>query len=250
MSETAAPGSGRDSRVSEGGAEARVRLDDLLPGRCGANTKAESRGKEGPLEYCQHLAGRGTGEIGIGRCDLHIGMDGLPPWAGEIPQELLLRIAGTKGSETGGAVTKIRETFEEYIRALLPEEDQRAFDSVDVDPVRVIDTEIRLNRTAAARVHRWLAAQHMDQAVRELDAQSIESHTQHSRVVTAESSLRDLAKTLARLMEVRARYSEMADERRKDDFLRQTLRDLPMGDFATLRREPWRLHQYLNPGRI
>ncbi|MDX1385802.1 MAG: hypothetical protein R3190_19275, partial [Thermoanaerobaculia bacterium] len=208
-------------------------------------------GTRGPVGFCPPAAGLGTDHPGGGRGGHHEGLEGgLPPWEGDLTEDLQLELAGgaAAGTVTANPAPR-RLTYEEYIRDLLEEEDQVAFDSVAVDPVKVIDVEIRLNRTAAARVHRYLQQLRVHEAARADGVATLDDKVTYARRVHAEHQLRDLAKTLSRLLEVRARYSEMADERRKDDKLREMLRALPQGDFATLRAEPWRLHQYLTPGR-
>jgi hypothetical protein len=238
----------------KGGNEVRVDPDGLLAGRCGAEllrgNGSDSKSEGNGTRYCHRAAGWGTG-FRNGRCRHHLEhySTGLMPWAGTVDPEEWLRITGASthpGVAVHGAgwvddATKHTRSFEGYIRGLLDPDDRDVFDAVEVDPVRVVDSEIRLNRVQAARLYRYLQER---RTAHLMDAQVVGSTRREIEEERAEAALRDLSKTLARLLEVRARYSELADSRRQDDHMRDLLKDLPAEQFAALRSDPSRLRDF------
>ena len=238
----------------QSGQEVRVDPDELLAGRCGAEllrrNGSDTKDEGASTRYCHRSAGWGTGHRN-GRCRHHLETysTGLTPWAGTVDPEEWLRITGASahpGIEVHGAswidvATKHTKSFEGYVRGLLDDDDRDVFDSVEVDPVRVVDSEIRLNRVQAARIYRYLQER---RTAHLMDTQTVGSMTREVQEERAEAALRDLSKTLARLLEVRARYSELADSRRQDDHMRDLLKDLTPDKFAALRSDPSRLRDF------
>lgn len=190
-------------------------------------------------------AGFGTTHPRVGRCRFHEGSEeGLPPWIGEMGDEEWRELTGGRerpGVANHGASTvqrRVGRGFEDLVRSLFSEEDRVVYDSVDVDPVVVIDQEVRLNRVAAYKVHRRLRELQM---IQDADEYQVGGGVRDAEVRECEASLMKISSRLARLLEVRVRYSELADSRQNRDELTDLLRGLGHEEFLKLRQEPHRL---------
>lgn len=236
--------------IDDGG-HVRKGPDDLLAGLCGAQlARGASEGDGG--EWCHRGAGEGTDHKRIGRCWQHEDADpsvGLPPWVGELDDATWKRLTGgadRPGEVRHGAhsVPTVRKTFEEHILAALPQEDQSVFSSINVEPVTIIDQEIKLNRVMATRVWRYLRRL---QQVHDLQESGPGGRGRRTpAMIDAEHTLIRLSGALSRLMEVRVRYSELAEERSRDDFLAEMLSEMPAEDFREAVAKPAYLQKFLD----
>lgn len=231
-----------ETYVRQGGS-VRQHMDDFLAGRCGARLVRGDSDNGG--QWCQRGAGLGTDHKGLGRCSDHTDQpysEGLPPWAGEIPDEKWREITGGRanpGELTHGIaeIERARKTFEDQMRAALPDQDRQTYDSLSVEPVAIIDQDIKLNRTMAVRIWRFIKRR-MQMAGPGATGQG------DPKVRAAQATLIEISKVLARLMKTRLGYSELAEEKSRDDFMADLLSELPKAKFLEVAQNPAKLAEY------
>jgi len=215
---------------------------DAYPGRCAGEIIRKNGSEAAPGDYCQRVAGWGTDHTGYGRCRHHGGdrfAKGLPPWVGEISPEEYRRVTGGRekpSAVTHGAnqLTRWKKTWHQWIEDFLPEEEVAVFNSIPTDPVTIIDQEIKFNRLMAARIHRYLK----DQRMREYMDPRLGGHVRSLEVQQAEHQLVKISGALARLMEVRARFSELASKEQAGDYLSEMMNQLSDQEFKALSGNP------------
>jgi len=234
--------------VADGG-PVRTEWKGEFAGRCGAKRAFTPDDRLGPRQHCRKAAGAGTDHPRIGRCEYHEGCDpddGLGLWVGEIEDQAWQILNSghtmTPGEETHGA-TKFEgsnRTLDQIILDLLDEQDREVYEAIHVEPVAVIDQAVKLNRVGHTRVWRYLSRRS-----RAIAQSGRMDPTEDPQVVSTHGMLIRFDNTLARLLEVRVRYSELAEDQSRDDFMAETLAGLSHEEFAKLAAKPWMLQKFL-----
>lgn len=234
----------------ENGSEVRRSPDDLLAFCCGADIQRPS-GSENGGRYCTRGAGVGTDHKRVGRCFNHEDKgprEGLPPWVGEIPDDQWKKITG--GRDDPKKVThgiseleRVQKTFDEYVLDLLPDQDKGVYKSLAIEPVAIIDQAIKLNRIGVIRCLRFIRRRTQVLDLRKSGSGS--GAAMDPEVRDAEMRMDKQQRTLARLMEVRVRYSELAEEQARDDFMAEFLSELPVEDWQKVQENPSYLDKFM-----
>lgn len=236
----------------EKGGEYRANPAEPFAGLCGSSIKRfnGSDGREGPVQWCQRGAGDGTDHKGYGFCWLHEDQpldSGLGVWVGPITKEEWARITGgvTKGAVTHGAhqIQVIRRSWKEYLRSALPADEAYAYDTMGTDPVELLDQAIRLNRIQYARILHW-QRRHIE--AKRMDPYEVGGTPRDQVFRQSEAQLLRIDQTLARLMEVRARYAELASEESSQVWLDDALRGMDDEEFRRLSSDHDAFVEHLN----
>jgi hypothetical protein len=191
-------------------------------------------------------AGWGTDHRGVGRCLHHEGnfVDGLPVW---VPEVVLKGVRGAVVRRTV-SVPQVRRRFEDFVRECFEEEDREVYDAVKMDPTLIIDQEVKINRVQAVRLLRIIRNR---QAMLDMDESYVGGPgTADAVIQDAQGELHALARSLARLLEVRARYTELEDSRNRSEDLTKFLEGLSPEQFAKLRTNPSSWGNLLEKGEV
>jgi len=229
----------------------RVSMSEPFGGLCGGVVKRNNGNTIDGGVFCRRAAGFNTDHHGYGRCfhhDEQAHTDGLAPWVGPLTDDEWKVLTGSESNlptHRSRQVLHIYRSWEEWLTDALPEDEIHAFKTMPTDPVGLLDQEIKLNRLMAARIHRWLQQERMAQ---NMDAMQIGGTARDLRIVQAETQLLKISATFARLMEVRARLSEVASAEENQGWMEEALRGMPQEDFSKLSSEPNRLLTFLNRG--
>lgn len=231
--------------------------DDVLAGRCGGILKRPNGSEVDGSRYCHRAAGLGTDHPGVGRCHFHPGLEenGLPPWVGEVSQEEWRRMTGARGEDdmdedgsfkeshgAGVMAQRAGRSFEQIWKSYLNPEDRELWDSISVDPTQIIDHEIRTLLTMKGRILRWRREREMEKM---MDPENPGGVLRDAATERAESSVRKIGQIIARLLEVRVRYSELAEAKKTDDALLGVLERLSSDDFSKIRSDPTMLSSFI-----
>jgi hypothetical protein len=222
----------------------RASPDDHMAGRCGGLLERDS--SQAGSAYCARAAGWGTDHNRIARCKHHEGnyVDGLPPWLGDLTEEQWIWMCGARpaGVPALGVapVERVRRKFEDFVRMALESEDRDVYDAVRADPVLLIDQAVKLNRVQAVKVLRWMR---LRQGMLEERDTYLGGPTRDGGMERAEATLQRLDLIMARLLEIRVRYSELEDQRDRSDEVTRLLQSMSQEDFSVIRRDPSRWSQ-------
>lgn len=241
--------------IRKGGA---VRDDLTLPfaGRCGGVVQRPNGSQNDGGSWCQRGAGWGTDHPGYGRCRHHEGqyeLEGaLSPWVGPLTDEEWTALVGAMapgGEVRHGAsfIQRIRESWDQWLEASLEPEELYAYKTMPTDPLTLLDQEIKLNRLAMARIQRWLRTQ---RAMSDMNPWSLGGTPRSLEISQAENQLLKLSAAFARLMEVRARISEVETGERWQEMTEDVLRRMPDEEFQNLLAQPERMMLFLNQGAV
>lgn len=225
---------------------------ELYHGRCGGVVLRQNGSDTDLTRFCNRAAGWGTDHSRIGYCRFHedqLGStDALPPWTGDLEDEDWRLLTG--GRERPGRpgegiqiLGKVKASWDDFIRQALTPEEYQVFLTMPNDPVVILDHEIKLNRLQAMRIHRQL--QQLNMAA-EMSPHHVGGGSVSLEVNQLQAKLVAISGVLARLMEVRHRFSELAQGDRNQEWLEQALSELPMEDFGTLSSDPRRLLRLMN----
>jgi len=245
-----------EARILDG-QDVRTSLSDPLAGLCGGIV-ARSNGSESTSsafggEFCTRPAGFGTDHLGYGRCMHHPeGSEGqekaLAPWCGPLTDDEWKAVLGVDGdpSERHGArhLLVLRKSWEQWLGEAIPPEELEAYRTMPTDPITVLDQDIKLNRLMMARRLRWVRLRRMQA---DMNPYGLGGGDYDVQIQQAEAQIQKLSITLARLMEVRARISEVASAAKTGEALEDLLRGLSDEDFTRASSAgEGRLIQFLN----
>ncbi len=236
----------------ESGGLVRTSMSEPFGGLCGAIVKRNNGSTIDGGPFCRRAAGWNTPHSGYGRCSHHADnpMDeGLAPWTGPISDEEWEVMTGRPGMMTrthqATHILNIKRSWDEWLEESIPPEELSAYMSMPTDPVALLDQEIKLNRLMAARIHRWIRTERM---AMDMQPTHVGGTSRDLKITQAEIQLLKISTTFARLMEVRARLSEVASAEDKQTWLDDALKGLPDEEFATLSSNPERMLRFLNQG--
>ena len=236
----------------ESGGLVRTMMTEPFGGLCGGLVKRNNGSQKDGGPYCRRAAGWNTSHSGYGRCFHHDDNsldEGLAPWTGPITDDEWEILTGRKGMMTthqAGEILNIKRSWDEWLEESIPPEELNAYRSMPTDPVALLDQEIKLNRLMAARIHRWIRVERMAQ---DMEPTHVGGTGRDLGITQAEIQLLKISTTFARLMEVRARLSEVASADDKQAWLDDALKALPDDEFATLSSNPERMFRFLNQGQ-
>lgn len=223
----------------QAGGEYRADTSEPFAGCCGALVARGngSGGREGPVQWCQRGAGEGTDHKGFGFCwhhEDHPKDEGLGVWVGPMTEEEWKELTGaghTQPTHRARQIQVIRRSWVEYLKSTLPPDEVYAYETMGGDPVELIDQAIKINRLQYTRILMW---QRRQIEAKKMDAYEVGGLPRDTAFRQSEAKLLAIDNNFARLMEVRARYSEIASAENNQAWLEDALRGMDDEQFIRL----------------